>query len=222
MLNYDYPTDPTDQAKVDSTKYNATCLGKNEHGSVHLHTEYGNPDSKTKIAYSIGMHPLESKSHRALFETIKEKSEYLNYNYFIYNINVTASLEVENDEGRMDGQLLAQEYVAGHVIEEKYDLFVDVHSNRGMRGPGDYQKTTFIFAPGFDEKSEYYLKRILEKWDQIEYYAPKYRSSPSYITEPTAKSGIATIVYETYSYETIEESLEKAGKLVDIIDNMEF
>lgn len=222
MLNYDYPLDPTDSAKVNSEKYDAVCLGENERGSVHLHTEYGNSDSDIKIAFLIGMHPLESKSHRALFETIKSKDKTLKHDYFIYNINVTTSIDLENDEGRMDGQLLAQKFIAEHIINEKYDLFVDIHSNRGMRGPGDYVKTRFIFTPGFDAKSEYYLNMILEQWEEMEYYAPKYRSSPQYITEPVAKSGIPTIVYETYSFEEFQDTLHNAEKLVEIVDNLEF
>lgn len=222
MSNYNYPANPTDTAKIDSKKYNATCLGENQHGSIHLHTEYGNSNSDIRIAFLIGMHPLESKSHRALFDIIKSEDENLNYNYFIYNIDVTMPIDEDNDEGRMDGQLLAQEFVAPHIIKEKYDLFIDVHSNRGMRGPGDYQKTNFLFAPGFDEKSEYYLNKILSKWDDMEYYAPEHRTSPEYITVPTAESGIATIVYETYTYEDMEKTLENARKLVTIVDNLDF
>ena len=134
-------------------------MGQNNLGSVHLHGPYGNCKSKVKIAYNIGMHPLESKSHRALFETIISKSDELNYQYFIYNINVKGEID-EKTEGRMDGQLLAQEFVAPHIIDGKYDFFIDVHSNKGQRGPGKYEKTNFIFAPGFDEESTKYMNKI--------------------------------------------------------------
>ena len=50
---------------------------------------FGNTDSDIKIAYSIGMHPLESKAHKALFDTVNSKSSSLNYCYYIYKINVT-------------------------------------------------------------------------------------------------------------------------------------
>ena len=63
-------------------------------------------------------------------------------------------------KGRKEGQLLAQEFVMQDIIDEKYDLFLDIHSNRGCHGPGDYQITNFIFAPGFDEKSSEYMNII--------------------------------------------------------------
>ena len=37
-------------AKIDSKKYDATCMGNNDLGSVYLHKPYGNNDSNIKIA----------------------------------------------------------------------------------------------------------------------------------------------------------------------------
>ncbi|WP_461435675.1 adhesin [Methanosphaera sp.] len=190
-------------------------------GSVHLHGPYGNRESKIKIAYNIGMHPLESKSHRALFETILSKSDELNHQYHIYNINVSGPLD-EKTEGRMDGQLLAQEFVAPHIIDNDYDFFVDIHSNKGQRGPGKYEKTNFIFAPGFDEKSSQYMNILLDSIKELCYYAPEYRTSPEYITIPVVNSGIPTIVYETFSYESMTKTYELASLLVENVDELIF
>lgn len=190
-------------------------------GSVHLHGPYGNRESKIKIAYNIGMHPLESKSHRALFETILSKSDELNYQYYIYNINVSGPLD-EKTEGRMDGQLLAQEFVAPHIIDNDYDFFVDIHSNKGQRGPGKYEKTNFIFAPGFDEKSSEYMNILLDRIKELCYYAPEYRTSPEYITIPVVNSGIPTIVYETFSYESMTKTYELAFLLVENVNELIF
>lgn len=196
-------------------------MGENNLGSVHLHGPYGNRESKIKIAYNIGMHPLESKSHRALFETILSKSDELNYQYYIYNINVSGPLD-EKTEGRMDGQLLAQEFVAPHIIDNDYDFFVDIHSNKGQRGPGKYEKTNFIFAPGFDEKSSEYMNILLDRIKELCYYAPEYRTSPEYITIPVVNSGIPTIVYETFSYESMTKTYELAFLLVENVDELIF
>lgn len=100
--------------------------------------------------------------------------------------------------------------------------FLDIHSNRGTRGPGEYKVNNFIFAPGFDEKSEKIMNELLLKIPEIEYYVPEYRTSPAYITEPTAEAGIPTIVYETYSYEPIEISYDLACKLISSVDSLEF
>lgn len=220
MLNNNYPKGPTDQAKIDSTQYGGKLIGKNELGSVHLHGPYGKETSDNKIAYLVGMHPLESKSHRALFETILTKNNQLNYSYYIYNINVNKT--DEKTEGRMDGQLLAREYVAPHIIKNNYTFFADIHSNKGTRGPGKYEKTNFLFAPGFDQKSEKHVNTLLSKIKELEYYAPEYRTSPEYITVPVAEKGIPTIVYETYSYEDINKMYKLAEKLVDSIDELKF
>jgi len=212
-----YPECPTDLAQVDSTRYDAELLGKNDLGSVHIHGPFGNGDSDVKIAYLIGMHPLESKSHRALFEKLTSKDD-LNCCYYLYNINVND--KNSQSEGRDEGQLLAQEFVAPHIIDGEYDLFLDIHSNRGSQGPGEYQITNFVFSPGFDDESTRYMEEILGNFSEIEYYAPEFRSSPSFITEPTAEAGIPTIVYECYSSEPMEITCGLAEKLIDIVDSL--
>ena len=214
-----YPEGPTDKAQVVSTKYESRLLGENDLGSVHIHGPFGDVSSEIKIAYLIGMHPLESKSHRALFDKLTGCDD-LKYCYYLYNINVND--KTSQTEGRLEGQLLAREFVKDDIINEKYDLFLDIHSNRGPKGPGEYKITNFVFAPGFDEKSSGYMNEILEKLDEIVYYAPEFRSSPPYITEPTSKAGIATIVYECYSYEPMEVTCDLASKLIGIVDDLKF
>lgn len=212
-----YPDGPTDAAQVDSTEYDSKLLGENELGSVHIHGPFGDANSDVKIAYLIGMHPLESKSHRALFEKLTDSDD-LNCCYWIYNINVN---DISSEtEGRLEGQLLAQEFVKDDIINKDYDLFLDIHSNRGSMGPGEYKITNFVFAPGFDEKSSGYMDEIIAAIDEIVYYAPEFRTSPPYITEPTAKAGIATLVYECYSYEEFDFTLSLAEKLIDVVDSL--
>ena len=212
-----YPPEPTHEAQIDSNEYDSVLIGENELGTVHLHGPFG--ESDIKIVYLIGMHPMESKAHRGLFETIFNSND-LNYEYYIYNINVS---DIDNDtEGRMDGQLLAQEFVAPHIINEKYNLFLDIHSNKGLNGPGTYEKTNFVFAPNFDDESSRFMNEILEDIQELVYYAPEYRTSPPYITLPVAKSGIPTIVYETYSYEEMDVTYDLSQKLVDSVDHLEF
>ena len=108
------------------------------------------------------------------------------------------------------------------IIDKKYDLFLDIHSNRGSNGPGDYRITNFVFAPGFDERSSGFMNEIIDSMDEIVYYAPEFRSSPPYITEPTAKAGIPTLVYECYSFEKFEYTCSLASKLVDVVDSLHF
>lgn len=215
----DYPEGPTSEAQIDSTDYESILIGENELGSVHVHGPFGDENSKIRIAYLIGMHPLESKSHRALFEKLTSKED-LNYCYYLYNINVLD--KQSNSEGRDEGQLLAQEFVKDDIINKEYDLFLDIHSNRGSHGPGEYKITNFVFAPGFDDASSEYMNEIIEGIDEIIYYAPEFRSSPPFITEPTAKAGIPTLVYECYSYEPFSLSCVLAEKLISVVDGLTF
>ena len=214
-----YPEGPTDIAQVDSTQFEAELLGQNDLGSVHLHGPFGDASSEVRIAYVIGMHPLESKSHRALFDELTSRDE-LKYCYYLYNINVND--KDSETEGRLEGQLLAQEFIKDDIIDKKYDLFLDIHSNRGSNGPGDYRITNFVFAPGFDERSSGFMNEIIDSMEEIVYYAPEFRSSPPYITEPTAKAGIPTLVYECYSFEKFEYTCSLASKLVDVVDSLHF
>lgn len=212
-----YPDGPTSEAQIDSTDYNSVLLGENELGSVYVHGPFGNVESDVKIAYLIGMHPLESKSHRALFEKLIARND-LNYCYYLYNINVLD--KTSDSEGRDEGQFLAQEFVQKDIISKNYDLFLDIHSNRGPDGPGDYVITNFLFAPGFDDESIEFMEKILAEIEEIVYYAPEFRSSPAFITEPTAKAGIPTLVYECYSSEPFDFTLKLAEKLISVVDNL--
>lgn len=213
-----YPEGPTDEAKIDSTEYNAELIGVNDFGSVYIHGPFGDKNSSVKIAYVIGMHPLESKSHRALFDELTKRED-LKYCYYLYNIQVKNPNS--DTEGRLEGQLLAQEFIKDDIINKKYDLFLDIHSNRGLRGPGEYEITNFVFAPGFDDNSTGYVNDIIDSIEELVYYAPEHRTSPPFITEPTANAGIPTIVYECYTYEEMEFTRMLASKLVSCVDNME-
>ena len=219
VVNQSYPDGPTAEAKIDASGVNSQLLGENDLGSVELLGPFGNPNSENSIAYSIGMHPWESKVHKALFDTVKSKEKSLNYCYYIYKINVT-NYNTE-DEGRMDGQLLAQEFVAPHIINNDYDLFVDVHSNKGMIS-GTYEETNFVFAVGKDEKSEAFVQKILSKMPDLVYYFPSAQSSPPYITLPVEQAGTPTVNYETYCYEPINTTYDLMNKFVDVVDDLEF
>ena len=218
-VKMNYPEGPTHEAQVDSSQYDAILIGENDLGSVYIHGPFGDESSDVKIAYVIGMHPLESKSHRALFDELISRND-LKHCYFLYNIHVKNP--DSETEGRLEGQLLAREFIKDDIIEKNYDLFLDIHSNRGPRGPGDYKITNFVFAPGFDDDSTGYVNFIIDSVDELVYYAPEFRSSPPFITEPTAKAGIPTIVYECYTYEPMDVTRNLASKLVNCIDNYDF
>ena len=78
-------------------------------------------------------------------------------------------------------------------------LFVDIHSNRGNKGSGGYKITNFVFMPDFDTLSSKFINEIIKNIDEISFYILEFRTSPPFITEPSANAGITTIVYECFS-----------------------
>ena len=150
--------------------------------------------------------------------SVVSKNDSLSYCYYVYKINVSSP---DDEEGRMNGQLLAQEFLAPEVISQNYDLVVDVHGNNGMIG-GTYEQTNFIFATGQDKKSEDVVYKLLSKLDKLVYYFPAQQSSPPYITLPVEQSGTPTINYETYNYEPMSTTYELMNDFVDEVDKLEF
>ncbi len=220
ISNISLPDGPTTEAKIDTTGVNSKLIGKDEKGTVEILGPFGNPNSNIKIAYLTGMHPLESKAHKALFDLIKFKNSSLNYCYYVYRTNVTLNYQEDND-GRMNGQLLAQKYVAPDVISKKYNLVIDIHSNSGMNG-GNYEKTNFIFAPGNDEKSLKIANSLISQIDGLCNYVPISQTSPPFITIPVEESGTPAIIYETWSYEDYNSTVKLLSSLVDKVDNLSF
>lgn len=218
--NVSLPDGPTAEAKIDTADVNSRLLANDEKGTVEVLGPFGNPNSNVKIAYLTGMHPLESKAHKALFDVIKSKNSSLNYCYYVYRTNVTLNSE-DDSEGRMNGQLLAQEYVAPDVISNKYNLVIDIHGNRGMNG-GSYEETNFIFAPANDEKSLKVANTLISQIDGVCNYVPASQTSPPFITIPVAESGTPTIIYETWSFEDYDYTVKLVKSLVDKVDNLSF
>ena len=66
------------------------------------------------------------------------------------------------------------------------------------------------------------MNEIIDEIEEVVYYAPEFRSSPPFITEPTAGAGIPTIVYECYSFEDFDLTLKLADKLIGCVDNLDF
>ncbi|MCL2114633.1 MAG: hypothetical protein FWH29_00245 [Methanobrevibacter sp.] len=199
-------------------KINSLKLGSNDKGLVELVGPIGNNSSNVKIAFIIGVHPLEFSVHNILYNSLIAKSDSLKYCYYIYKVNVTNNPK-DYDIGRMNGQLLANKFAVPDVISKKYDLVVDVHSNQGTNG-GNYKKTNFIFAPLNNNSSKVLADEIIAKIPPLVYYYPESQTSPSYVTIPILKSGTPTLIYETYMYESNETTKDYINKLITTIDNL--
>ncbi|MDZ4170845.1 MAG: hypothetical protein U1C19_01670 [Methanobacteriaceae archaeon] len=193
-----------------------TILGSNNLGYVEKIGPFGNTKSRVKIAYIIGVHPLESKSHTAIYRTMINRGKSLNYCYYIYRVKVTKDAK-SYSKGRVNGQYLARDYVVPDIKKQSYNLVVDVHSNRG-----NYGKRRFVFAPKNHAASKKVALRTAYRISWLSYHYPKSQTSPKYVTEPLVRSGIKTILYENYMYQTYSRTYSQAVSFVKVVDKLQF
>jgi hypothetical protein len=207
---------PTNNA-ISSTSEgdNPVLLGNTSYGNVEKLGPYGNQNSPVKIAYIIVVHPLESKAHQAILEAIISKDKQLKYCYYIYKINVTQNAEDYN-KGRLNGQILANEYAVPDIISQKFDLTIDVHSN-----VGNWKENQFIFSPVKGSSSEDIAMKINNKICWLTYYVPPNPTSTSYVTIPLIKAGIPAIIYETYVKNSVQTINEQADEFVSTVDGLD-
>lgn len=198
--------------------FTSKSLGKDEKGYVDFLTLVGNPSSNVKIAYIIGVHPLEKNAHSSLYTNLLANAKNLRYKYYIYRVTVTDQAS-DYANGRMNGQLLAQKYILPHIKANKYNLVIDVHANQGTKG-GNYKKTNFIFAPLNNATSKTIANKIIKNIPGLSYYFPESQTSPHYYTNPLVQSGVKTIIYETYMYETKATTDKYMKQLITTIDDL--
>ncbi len=194
-----------------------TILCSTDYGYVLRGGPYGNRNSDVKVAYIVGVHPMEFNSHLAIFEVMLNRENSLKYCYYIYIVKVTRNAQDYND-GRINGQLLTYEYAVPDIMAKKFSLVVDVHSNRGY-----YKEKQFLAVPVNDKISESIAFQIINKISWLGFYIPPAEKGPTsgpYVTIPLIKSGIPALVYETYMYEPYETTLEHANDLIDAVDKL--
>lgn len=194
-----------------------TVLGRADYGNVMKEGPYGNATSIVKIAYIVGVHPLEDSAHQAAIKAIKSRGKSLKYCYYIYRVNVTHDAEYYV-AGRMNGQILASDYVVPDIEKDNYQLVIDVHSNRGATDL--YEQSWFLNVPYESEKTLQITYTILAKIPGLIYYEPPIPTSPYFITIPLLKKGIPALIYEEYVYDTPEHIEEHADKFLLAIDSL--
>lgn len=199
---------------ADSADKSVKTIGKNSIGTVTLEGPYGNANSSVKVAYILGQHPRESNAHDAIYDSLLNNSDYLNYSYYVYRINVTAESD-DFEESRMNGQLLAQDYVVKDVLKNGYDLVIDIHASNG-----GYVQDPYIFAPVSNDTVAYEAaNNVTKAINYVIYYEPASYSSPQYSTIPIEEGGIPAIVFEMRG--NPDHSLEtEANQFIHIVDKL--
>lgn len=199
-----------------SNLHNPQVIGQTDYGTVIKSGPYGNPNSTKKIAFVIGVHPLEDNSHMATSQSFLDLSKSLKCSYYLYIVDVTKD-RISYNNGRMNGQLLAKKFIVEDIKKNNFDLVIDIHANRGV-----YKEKRFIVVPVNDNKSLSIAFKIRDKLPWLVYYIPpkeKGPSSPNYVTVPLIKSGIPAIVYETYKYEPYYLTVKNIKDFIWTVDN---
>lgn len=190
-------------------------------GSVEVIKNIGNAQSPKRIAYVVGVHPLEHEVHETLVNMLPNVTN-LDYCYDIYIINVTEGvghygdgLSDYDDLGRQNGQNLAYEYVYPEIINGSYDLVIDVHSNVGA-----YTYQTFVFSPVKESLSVDYANEVAGNCPDIEYYVPDSTTSGPYLTIPLNEKGVPAFYFEEYSFAPQDVKDAHVLELIHAVDNL--
>lgn len=220
VLRY-VPSNLTESASTDlsSTDFSSIqrepkTVGSNSLGTVTVEGPYGNNESSTKVAYILGQHPRESNAHDAIYYSLLNSSDSLNYTYYVYRINVTQGNQ-DFEESRMNGQLLAEEFVVNDIVGSEFDLAIDIHASNG-----GYVQDPYIFAPvSTDTVANESANNVTKAINYIIYYEPASYSSPQYSTIPIDNGGVPAIVFEMRG--NPDHSLEtEANEFIKVIDKL--
>ena len=191
-------------------------------GTVEVIRNVGNPNGE-KIAYVVGVHPLEHEVHETLVNILPKTSN-LNYNYDIYIINVTKDVghygegySDQSDPGRQNGQNLAYKYVYPKIVNGSYKAAIDVHSNIGA-----YPYKTFVFSPVNEGSGEKYASDVASKCENISYYSPESTTSGPYLTIPLNEHGIPAFYFEEYSFADQSTKDMHIKELIKAVDSLKF
>lgn len=190
-------------------------------GTVEVIRNVGNPNGE-KIAYVVGLHPLEHETHETLVRMLPTMTN-LNYCYDIYIINVTEDVgyygdgSSDNSQGRQNGQNLAYKYVYPEIVNGSYKLAVDVHSNVGA-----YPYKTFVFSPVSGGQGAKLAQDVANNCSSIGYYSPDSTTSGPYLTIPLNEHGIPAFYFEEYSFATQDVKDSHMNELILAIDNLQF
>lgn len=179
-------------------------LGESDLGKVSIEGPYGNPNSENKIAIIVGVHPLEYKAHDSILKYLKEYSSSLNSSYYVYIIDVTKDAD-DFDKSRMNGQILARDYVVPDIVSKDYDFCVDIHGHRN-----DYSQENFIIAPLNDKESAFIGEEIIKDVSDMGIldFVPAddgHPTSPDYVSIPILRNGTPSLIYETNIYQSDDE-----------------
>jgi hypothetical protein len=199
---------------ITGTVNSTNVIGSTSYGYVEKEV-YGNKNSKQTIVLIVGVHPEENGIHTAVANALASKSADLSKRYVIYKVHVTKDTSDYN-KGRMNGQLLAQQFVVPDVPKENPMLVVDNHENHGANSGYDYYR--FLYPVSNTAITKTYANEIISAMPSLVIYTPPNPTSTQYVTVPIANKGIPTLIYETYMYDSTAKKNSDASALIGALD----
>lgn len=195
----------------------STLIGNNSLGTVYKVGPYGNASSDISIAYILGTHPREQGAHKKMEQAFNSKVDNLSYKYYLYKINVSSD-STDYDQSRINGQNLANEFVVPDAIDNNVTFAVDCHYSNGNWGVA-----RFVFTPRENNTLSSQIGHALaDNFDWLVYFTPSNPTSPQYLTAPLNDGGVASIIYEAYTEDAENVTIEHAKEMIDFIDNWNF
>ena len=192
-------------------------IGNTSYGYVEKEF-YGNPNSNQTIVIIIGVHPQENGIHTAIYNALINKSADLSKRYVLYYVHVTQDAD-DYSQGRMNGQLLAQEFIVPDVASENPILVLDCHENHGADSGYTYYR--FLYLISNTTTTTNYASGIISQIPFLVTYSPPNPTSTQYVTVPIANQGITTMIYETYFYDPVDEKVSDANAMIDALDSLD-
>lgn len=203
-----------------SVNASTAVLATTDYGNVTKEGPFGNPTSPVKIAYIVGVHPWEQYAHDAAVAAIKKEDKSLRYQYYIYHVYVPGGIDSDYETGRMEGQLLGENYVVPDILNNSYNLVMDIHSNKGEEDY--YEVSWFLDVPYPEAHTQKIADQLKDKIPGITFYDPPIATSPYYVTIPIIQKGTPAIVYEAYAYDSPDTRQTNAINLLKAIDSLKF
>ena len=190
---------------------------ENELGSVDK-TIYGNDNSNTELVLIAGIHPREKLAIEPEIESAKQFAKNHDVKFTVYHINVTKD-STEYQKSRDNGESLVHDYVVPDINNTHAKAVIISHSHIEGYGEGFYLAT-----PEMDNASVFISEKIANSSDFN--YFPRNVSKPIeatsaiLVSNPIAKSGYPTFVYEIPENITEQTSTDKAIELFELMYNI--
>ncbi|WP_407374750.1 hypothetical protein [Methanobrevibacter sp.] len=189
-------------------------------GSVEVIKNIGNPNGQ-KIAYVVGVHPLENDTHKTFLKMIPTLDTFNNC-YDVYIINLTedfsqyGQLLPDDQPGRATGQDMAYKYVYPQIVKGGYKMACDVHAHGGAYG----DHNTFVFCPVSGGVGESLAMNVSKSTQNVSYYDPEFTTSGPYLTIPLNENGVPAFYFEENSFFSQDVKDAHMLELIHAIDNL--